>query len=162
MKQTNIYILSGPVHSGKTSRLRDWLQNRDNVDGILAPVIDNQRYLMHIGTEEIKRVQLVGSEKDLQSVWQIGDYIFSQAVFKWAQQILFECSKQKPDWLILDEVGFLELQGKGFDPVITQILSMNVSLAPANILLVVRDKLVEKVTRHYNLTDRPEKFIFPD
>ncbi len=53
-KLTEVYIFSQPIRSGKTSTLLEWTQSQTqgSVAGILAPDIDNQRWLLDISTSE--------------------------------------------------------------------------------------------------------------
>ena len=162
VNQSEIFILSGPVQSGKSSSLNKWLEGRQDVDGILAPIINGQRNLQHISRAEHKNVQLDKSEQGKYSFWAIGNHILSQEVFFWAQEILQECASKPLEWLIVDEVGFLELQGRGFEPVLSRILTSESSIKPARILLVVREYLVDKVEQHYNLGGRTQTFSFPE
>ncbi len=162
MKQSQIYFLSGPVQSGKSTRLSHWVSDKKNVDGILAPVIGGQRHLWHIASGETKCVQLPAGEWSDEEAWQIGSYFFSIPVFLWAQKVLLKSSRQKPDWLIIDEAGFLELDGKGLEPALTEILNLNPAGAPANIVLVVRERLVKRIAAHFKLNEKPRNFTFPE
>ncbi len=162
MKQPHIYFLSGPVRSGKTSRLIRWADNRKKVDGILAPVIDGQRHLRHIASGETKCVQLPAGKGEKDEAWQIGSYFFSVPVFLWARQMLLQSSRQNPDWLVVDEAGFLELDGRGLEPALSEILKSNPPQAPKNIVLIVRQSLVERMIMHLNLNTKPRNFKFPE
>ncbi len=162
MKQPQLYFLSGPVQSGKTSRLIRWTENRGNVDGILAPVIEGRRHLKHIASGDVKCVQLPSAQWKNSEAWQIGSYFFSIPVFEWARRALLQSSRRKPEWLIVDEAGFLELDGRGLEPALTEILHLNSLDAPANIVFVVRESLVKRMTAHFNLDGRPRNFTFPE
>jgi len=162
MKQPCIYFCSGPVQSGKSTRLEQWAQKRENVDGILAPVIERRRHLKHIASGEIKCVQLPAAQWKNSEAWQIGSYFFSIPVFEWARQILLQSSRQKPEWLIVDEAGFLELDGRGLEPALTEILRLNSDNAPENIVFVVRESLVSRMAAHFKLDEKPRNFTFPE
>ena len=157
MKQPRIYFCSGPIQSGKSSRLGQWAQRREDVDGILAPVIEGRRHLQHIASGVIKCVQLPAAQWKSSEAWQIGAYFFSIPVFEWARQILLQSSRQKPEWLIVDEAGFLELDGRGLEPALTKILRLNSDKAPANIVFVVRESLVNRMAEHFNLDEKTIK-----
>lgn len=145
-----IFIHSGPVHSGKTTRLLHWAAGRQNIDGIAAPVIDNQRYLQHLRTNEVRLLEVHGI-MDQSEVIEIGRYRFSSHVFSWAHDILIHCSHEPLDWLVIDEIGPLELDGQGLEPAVSSILNHTILHSSTKIVLVVRDNLYDKVLNHYGL-----------
>lgn len=151
MKQPNWYILSGTVHSGKTSRLLRWIEGRSGICGILAPVIEGKRHLMRVDTQEARRVELLDTETGYQPEWRIGKYVFSKDVFLWGQQVLEQGCRDETEWMIIDEIGLLELDGKGLEPAVTNILKRQAPILPGKIILVVRESLRLKVVQHYNL-----------
>jgi nucleoside-triphosphatase THEP1 len=53
----------------------------------------------------------------------------------------------KTSWLVVDEVGPLELRGEGFHNVVTDLLIKH----PGNIILVIREQLVEEVVKSFNI-----------
>ena len=56
------------------------------------------------------------------------------------------------DWLLIDEIGPLELNGSGLEPAITQVFAAHQKFN-GNILCVVRDSILEKFIEHYKLED---------
>lgn len=145
-----IYILSGPVRSGKTTRLEKWVQAQANIDGILAPVIDEKRCLRHIASAETKLLEKRNCSEADQLI-RIGRHTFSEEVFTWAREKLCLCMETKRDWLIIDEIGPLELDGMGLEPVVSQILSARKQFPDLKIVLVVRESLKDKMLRHYSI-----------
>ena len=122
MKNTKIHIYKGPVHSGKTFRLSNWVNREQSVDGILAPVINGSRYLLHINSKKKKLLQLSEIKQNLNTE-KIGPYIFSKTTFAWARKILLGCMDKNPEWLVIDEIGLLELDGRGLGPAVTEIFN---------------------------------------
>ena len=53
-----IFLLSGSIHTGKTTRLTEWIKNKKDVDGILQPVIDGKRHIKHISSGEIQLLEV--------------------------------------------------------------------------------------------------------
>ncbi len=146
-----IYILSGPIQTGKTTKLFQWATTQKNIDGILQPVIDNKRFIYHISSRTLK--QLETERKD--NVISIGKYNFSNDTFKWAIENLSKSFEQNLDWLIIDEVGPIELAGNGLEPVITNIIKKKESF-PGKILFVVRENLLPDFLLHYKIEDKYE------
>ena len=63
-----------------------------------------------------------------------------------------ETLSRNPEWLIIDEVGKLELKEKGFYSAVKKIIDQyqNKQTA-ANVLLVVRDSLCDKVISFFKI-----------
>lgn len=152
-----IYILSGPTGTGKTTRLLQWCADRKNIDGILAPVIDNKRYLFHIAGNIYKPLQADQSTPDEDKV-NIGRFVFDNTVFNWARNILDNCDTGQLSWLIVDEIGPLELEGQGLEPAVQRLIDRNRNMHRVNLLLVVRENLVDRVCSRYQI--QAEKFRF--
>lgn len=93
-------------------------------------------------------------------VQQVGRYTFSSQTFSWANQVLIETSNLTGlKWLVVDEIGPLELQGKGLNPALETIFS---NLPPhLNLVLVIREKILESVLEVYGLTRyEPQPFTY--
>lgn len=146
-----IYILSRPKQSGKTTRLMKWFADKKNIDGIFQPVVEGKRFIYHILSKTLKLLEAheqVSSEK----IIAVGKFQFNKDVFEWAQTVLSGTLNNKLDWLIVDEVGPLELEGKGLEPVITKIINERESF-PGKILFVVRENLLRDFLVHYKIED---------
>lgn len=85
----------------------------------------------------------------LENVLEIGRFKFSQSAFERAVEIIRSASTRENGFLIIDEIGPLELKQKGFHNVLTEVLLNNSSIP--NILLVVRKALLEDVFKFYSL-----------
>jgi nucleoside-triphosphatase THEP1 len=149
-----ILIYTGPVHSGKTTSLFQWIYTQKNVKGILQPVIDDKRFTYQIATRTLKILE-TSSDKS-EEIVNIGKYKFSLETFLWAQKILLEDFKNDCEWLVIDEVGPLELNGKGLEPAISKIISDREKFS-GNILCVVREEMLDRFIEHYELQNSYQK-----
>lgn len=131
-----IYILSGPKGSGKTSSLIQWSSDRNEVYGILSPVVEGKRIFLDIQSREEFPMEALEGETD---VLKVGKYIFSQKSFDRAIDILDKARLNK-GWLIIDEVGPLELSGEGLNEVVLRCIKRN-----GNTIIVIREGLEEQV-----------------
>ena len=140
-----IFILTAPIQSGKTTSLISWSAKRNDVHGILTPVVGGKRVFMNVQTKEHFPMEAKGEEETL----VVGRFAFSKAGFDKAIQIIRDAIN-KEVCLIIDEIGPLELKGKGFCDVLKEVLEKKVQ----KLLLVVRDKngMVEKVKKYFELT----------
>lgn len=152
----NIYIFSGPIESNKTTRLMIWAAAQQNIDGIFQPVVDGKRFLYHVKSKNLKLLEIDKSYQQ-DEIITIGRFSFSKRVFEWAQETLLDSVKQNPDWLIIDEIGPLELDGKGLEPAVSKIMNYRDNFG-GKILCVVRETMVKDFIEHYKLKDRFEIF----
>lgn len=146
---SQIFVYSGPLHSGKTTRLEQWIKKTPAVDGILTPVIKDKRHIKFIKTGEM--YQLETDSQDAAFFQQIGKYKFRTDVFQKARKFLINLIDNTPAWIVIDEIGFLELDGHGFEPVVSELIHKLDSAKDVHILIVVRDYLKEKVMDYYKL-----------
>ena len=152
----NIFIYTGPVHTGKTTRLMQWAASQNKIDGIFQPVIDDKRFIYHIASRTLKMLEMPAKTSNKQVI-KIGKYHFSQETFSWAQNILLNCLEKDLEWLVIDELGPLELDGNGLEPAISKIFTEYEKIK-GNILCVVRDSILENFIEHYQLKNRIESF----
>ncbi|HSU28123.1 MAG TPA: nucleoside-triphosphatase [Chitinophagaceae bacterium] len=141
----SIYILTGPIQTGKTSSLQQWAENREDVYGILTPVINGKRVFLNVRTGEQWPMEASGTDKEFIIV---GKYNFSKIGFDKAAEII-RASIQAPGWLVIDEIGPLELKGEGFNAILKKVISNR----KGKTLLVVRDKaeMPVKVKRAFGI-----------
>ena len=136
-----IYLLTGPVRSGKTTSLIAWAEKRDDVYGILTPVINGKRMFMDANSRVQFDMEAAAGETDILAV---GRFRFSKAGFDKARQVIQD-AMAKEGWLIIDEIGPLELKGEGFCVVLKEVLAQRKN----KILLVVREGLQEEAQKRF-------------
>jgi nucleoside-triphosphatase len=151
-----IFILTGSVHSGKTTRLMHWALSQKNIDGITQPIVDDKRFIYNIASRTLKLLEAPAGFKDEQ-VNTIGKYRFNKEVFEWSQKVLLDCLNKDLSWLIIDEIGPLELGGKGLEPALTNILLARNNFN-GKILCVVRDSILDQFIAKYSLKNNYEVF----
>ncbi|MCK4514960.1 MAG: hypothetical protein KAU31_06860 [Spirochaetaceae bacterium] len=157
-----VYLVTGPVQTGKTTRLRAWCDERSDVDGILAPVVDGRRHLLHIRSGAIRNLEDVSGGAAKVTVRR---YTFNADVFAWARNCLLGAASDpgqginaQPRWIIVDEVGPLELSGGGLEPAVSALLGLvlnNPLQVGGNLLrvvLVIREHLVDDALKHFGVS----------
>lgn len=154
-----IHLATGPIQTGKTTRILGWCTGRTDVDGLLAPIVDGHRHLVRISTGEAQDLQELGRADD---PVEVGPYTFSSQVFAWGREQLSSALEtrvraNRPGWLVIDEYGKLELRGEGLEPAVNDVIERlgrandaTVSAGGAghrtvemNLLLVIREGLIE-------------------
>lgn len=156
----NIYILTGPVKTGKTTKLMNWVKNRMGVSGILQPVINDKRHIYFIDTGETMPLELEVDSK--RKAVEIGNYRFDEAAIEWAKGSMIFAFLLQPKIFLIDEFGKLELKGEGLEPVISQIVSDVKQNKEGKLILVIRDFLLEESVKYLNLHEKDFKIISSD
>ena len=154
-----IFIVTGQVHSGKTTRLMHWSASQKKIDGIFQPVIDDKRFIYHIASRTLKSLEVNASAKDEHTI-RIGNYRFSKDTFEWTGKILLDSISKDLEWLVIDEIGLLELDGNGLEPAISNIFDKRKNIS-AKIVCVVREEILRKFIDHYKLQNCYEIFEPP-
>lgn len=148
-----VYVYSGPTKSGKTTKLMQWAATQKNLDGIFQPVIDSKRFLYHISSRTLRELETDANGNNI----TIGNYKFSVDSFIWAGELILNAVNNELDWLIIDEVGPLELEGKGLEPFISKVFEIRENYK-FKIICVVREKLLDRFLTHYKLENSFQKF----
>ena len=147
----NIYILSRPIRTGKTSQLSDWAKDRVNIGGLLTPDVNGSRMIFDLRLKTFHSFEV----KDTYSGEKvtIGHFLFAKSAFAKAQDILMDALLQSLDWIIIDEVGKLEIeQGEGLEPSVLRVVrAFQSGLIAGKLLLVIRDTLLEMAIEKYEL-----------
>lgn len=146
-----IYILTGPIHSGKTSALRNWCQGRNDVDGLLSPDDDSgTRYFYEIAKGNSFAFEATAS--DAEPTITVGPFRFLTAAFERANRYLTEAAKgAHSTYLVLDELGKLELKDKGLHEGARLLIPQFQESTTRHLVLVIRDTLVEAAIAHYKI-----------
>ena len=139
-----IYILSGPIRSGKTSALLDWASQAD-VEGVLTPDGLGSRYFKDLTTKTTYHMEAVGTEYSI----AVGKFKFSKDSFEKAEKSLLQTPMSK--YKVIDEIGKLEVKGEGFHDVLVEILEHQ--LYREHLVLVVREELLQVAQEKFGLVD---------
>lgn len=145
-----IYLISGPIQSGKTTTLSQWAAGRHDVGGFLSPVVDGRRVLSRLIQEEVVEFEINNDEYNDEIV-TIGRYDFAKKGFdkaiSWVQQDL---RNEDLNYLIIDEIGKLEMRDQGFSNLFMDILQSRCT--DISVIIVVRDSLIQDVIKKFGLT----------
>lgn len=146
-----IYILSDAIQSGKTTALYQfWEKNKIDFDGFLTPDIEGKRKLIFLDNGKWTDMEVDSLYRG--KVVEIGKFTFSKTTFDQAKEKLSNIHLSDKKWIVIDEIGKLELMGSGLEPAFTDYLRHRNNLK-SNLILVVRDYLLEKVVEKYQLNN---------
>jgi nucleoside-triphosphatase THEP1 len=138
-----ILVLTGPVHSGKTTFLRGLLPDLEasgvSVCGYLSITVMKEGEIVGYDLFDIKERQLTPFLRTYgEDGWQkVGSYFFLPRGLEAATSAIL--GSKRGELLIVDEVGPMEIAGRGVWPALSQALSRFSS----NCLLVVRKPLLD-------------------
>ena len=99
---------------------------------------------MNAKTKEHFPMEATGDEEAL----TVGRFIFSKTGFEKAKQIIRDAININ-DWLVIDEIGPMEMRGDGFCDVLKEVLSVR----KEKLLLVVREGMAGKVKDYFEMSD---------
>lgn len=156
----DLFLLTGKTKSGKTTELFRWIIDKENVGGILQPVVDGKRFIYSISEKGLIQLEVsatnTSSVKD-EDLIKIGNYLFLQDGFSKARDLLQRDFNSNCEWLIIDEIGPLELNGSGLEPMVSSIMKNSNSFS-GSIILVVRESLIDVVVKKYDLMGKWKSF----
>ncbi len=142
-----VCIVTGELHSGKTTfvlKLIEQLQqNRVRVGGIVAPGFWNTNERDGFNVIDVQTgKQLPLCRRDAKEFTEvIGPFKFDKEGLTFGAEALSPAKLEQCDLVVIDEVGLLELQGKGWKKSLDEIMSAT-SLP---IIIVVRSSFVQRV-----------------
>jgi nucleoside-triphosphatase THEP1 len=152
--QAMITIVSGQINTGKTRWMRNQFENYSNADGFLS--LKNYKKNIHTGynlldlnsgeiTPFIRKPEFI--ESDWNEIFRLGNhYSFSIEGFKKAEIICNRAISKPASFFFLDEIGPLELQGKGFMQIFSRLLENEMEL-----VIAVRKPALKEVIKKFNL-----------
>ncbi|MBX2933089.1 MAG: hypothetical protein KF825_02525 [Ferruginibacter sp.] len=148
----SIYIFSRPVNSGKTTELLQWCSKQKNIYGVLMPDINGSRKMLDLHTKNIFDIECTNNIYTAEPLTIIGRFRFYTAAFDKANQVIIDALAQNPYWLVIDEAGKLEIDGKGLYPSIIKAAEFYKN-NPGNLLVTVRESLLADVVAYFNLAE---------
>ncbi len=143
-----IYILRGDIRTGKTTALLEWCKNRDDVDGVLCPDnAEGKRYFLEVKSKNEFKLEI---EFETEAIIEIGNFKFLKSAFEKANTYLLAvASENESQYLIIDELGKLELKKEGLHLSAERLIPNYETNENKHLILVVRDYLLDAVLKHY-------------
>ena len=94
------------------------------------------------------------TESESEDVIRIGHFKFLKSAFKEANDYLISiASEAENKYLIIDEIGKLELRNEGLHRSAEALISRFKKDNAHHVIVVVRDYLLEDVLKHYAITE---------
>jgi iron complex transport system ATP-binding protein len=147
-----VWVVTGDKNGRKTSMLYALCSRLDSKGYTLAGVIQVAALPNKEKIEWILSDQGSGESRFLMGIEQqanlrnFGRFFIDDSTFQWADEKTM-AKIDDADFITIDEVGPLELEGEGFDKTIRKLLE----ISDKTLILVVRSSLLEEVLKHYNI-----------
>ena len=150
-----IYIITGGIDEGKTRETEAIYRKMKKGDGwVSRKIFLNEKFagyeIQRLSTKE--KMPLAYKKEYVPPGWDeiysIGPFRFSKRAFEFAGKIIDEIIDKNITPVFIDEIGPLELQGKGFCPMLEKILKTQ-----KEIYIVVRSHCVDAVIDRFEIKD---------
>jgi nucleoside-triphosphatase len=149
-----VYVLSGDRGSGKTRLLtaiaETLLMSGKKVGGILSPVVQSQDSRLGYDVLDLQSGrQIPLCRRDIEPTGgSTGPFRFDAEAIRFGNSALEQAATSGADLVILDEVGPLEFDGKGWAEGLERLLET----FHGSLLLVVRPNLLGRLTERWPLS----------
>ena len=156
-----VYILTGDTESGKSYALNEWIKSKTNVAGLLSLNNDKgKRYFLDIRNEETFSMHPDENESEVNKIF-VGRFTFLKSSFERANNIIqYETKQTDYEYLIVDELGRLELKQKGLYKSTNSLVKLFKNNKEKHLILVVRTALLEKIKNYYHIN--PHQILHRD
>lgn len=151
--ERQFFIITGNIASGKTTFLMQLSEKlRDlniNIGGFYSPrIMDGNTTMGYdlVHVTDIKRIEFL-RESDKSNIAEIGKFIIDENSVLQATSWIKEDIENECKIIIIDEVGKLEFDEKGWYNAIQILLSSNIK----NQIWVVRNSFVDQAVKKWNL-----------
>ena len=121
VQQNSIFVVTGKIHGGKTGYLAELvtlLSNRGlKIGGFLCPgsFSSGERTEFRLKNIESGMEVAMASSKETASWFRYRRFWFNPDAFKLGQEWITSSFSMDPDVMVIDEVGPMELEGKGWN-----------------------------------------------
>ncbi len=151
-----IYIITAPKNRGKTTYLKSLFQKEEGGQGFCSEKIMKNGVLQGYALRDLYRndtkiIALV-NKRPLPPGWgesfSYGPFHFSKEAFKWAMNLCQRAIKEGASSFFIDELGPVEIQGKGHHALITQAAA-----SPMNLYITLRSNLINAACQTFAFKD---------
>ena len=153
-----LILLSGPIQAGKTTACRKVLHalqaNGLTVAGLLTPpLVDDSGAKIGISALDVRsdRQQALARLVRPGEAPTVGVYRMDNGVLAWAQDVLASSLGAGADWIVVDEIGPLELRkDAGFASILEPLAD---PVQTPNAIVIVRESLVDELAGRLGRSD---------
>jgi nucleoside-triphosphatase THEP1 len=149
--QKNLYILTGKIHSGKTTRLQilctTLKKEKIKINGVLSRAFFiSEKHSGYDGVNLKTEESFPLLRREGKPNWErIGPYFFIPEGLEKAKKAILDFKES--DITVIDEIGPKELENKGFWPELSFVLGHF-----QKTLVVIRESLISEFTKKFKVT----------
>ena len=137
---SDVIVITGDRNSGKTTAVLKLKEAFPVFKGFLSISEGKKDEITLLDTSNGNSFPLMSRYFDSSTC--VGSYHYLQSTFDYVNSRIFT----RDDYVIIDEVGRLEVSGNGFEPLIKKLLSLNI-----NMVITVRGQFLGDVERRYGI-----------
>jgi nucleoside-triphosphatase THEP1 len=150
-----IHIVTGKINSGKTTKITKIYDSLQKGDGFVS--VKRMHYnkvhgydLMHLKDKTtipfIVHHEFCQDNKEIDC--EIGPYLFYKETIDYIRSLVEQWIQNKVEPIYFDEIGMLELYGKGFYSVLKQCVELNIE-----VYITVREDLIQQVIKVFQMKE---------
>lgn len=139
-------IITAKRNSGKTTYLKKFITNKNCIGFISDSTKFKEKFYFN---DLFFNERYLSMETQFHEDWKkIGKYFINPHIFEKIEVELFKAIEAKKDfdYIVLDEIGRLELEGRGFDTLLKKLVKKEYPL-----ILSIRSDFVTQVIENYDL-----------
>lgn len=148
-----INIITGRINSSKTTKIIELFERSKQGDGFVSVknmmndvVFSYEALQLSNNDKQLLAIRDVYKEENFKSCCQIGPYVFNETVVKHIEKTIRNLIANNVSPIYLDEIGILEMQGKCFSNLLTDIVSSGLDA-----YVTIRESLVSDVIAKFNI-----------
>jgi nucleoside-triphosphatase THEP1 len=146
-----VHIVSAGIDEGKTQKIEALYRQLQQGDGWVSRKIRLNREFVGYELERLstaEKMPLAYKRPHVPAHWQevdeYGPFLFSKQAFAFAEKIIDELIEKGVEPVFIDEIGPLELSGRGFCPLLQNLLK-----TPLESYIAVRSQCVQEVIKKF-------------
>ncbi len=150
-----VVIIAGEIDAGKTTKLLEIYETIKSGDGIIAKKVFTagtftgyELVRLTTGEKKLFAVLKENLPDEWEEVFSHRRFSFSKKAFEFAEHTFEQILAEKITPIFIDEIGPLELSGKGFDEIFKKLLEAN-----RKIYAAIRTDCVKSVIEKYAIKD---------
>lgn len=151
-----VYLISGKKNEGKTTQLKQLFEGKKNAFGFIAEKVNDcgrvtTYNLVDLTTGKkciLAKLTSLPLPKDWGEDFNHGPFRFSLSGFEWARKLFMSATNAGAENFYIDELGKLELEGKGHAELIRSALESGITL-----YITVRDINVKEAVKVFGIKE---------
>jgi nucleoside-triphosphatase THEP1 len=148
-----VYLVTGRINSGKTTRMIQLQRQTGQGDGFVSvKTMDGKKVkkfdAMRMTTQQLHPLAISEDyfHHEFEPVIRFGPYVFCVQTFERIRTEMMAMVENRIYPLFLDEVGMLEIKGQGHADLITALLQ-----SPQDLYLSIREDLIPLFVQKFNI-----------